>query len=294
MVSIIIPTYNRARTIEKSIYSVLNQTYQDIEVIVVDDCSTDETQKIVNNINDKRVRYVKMEFNGGACAARNRGIDEAKGDYIAFQDSDDVFYPEKIEVQLAELNNNNADVVFCAAEIISIEDARRVVFPIMESGFKTHHDIAIGFCASTQTILGKREVFEKYHFDTAMVRLQDYDIMMRISQTESVFFDNRPLVTVYMQADSITNQNYYEKTLKMSRLLLTKYAETAVQFPDWKSIMLENIAQCLEMTGENAVSTYKELYYLNPTRKNKMKVILGRLGFMRLYYKLGNKIKEGK
>ena len=89
LVSVIIPTYNRAHLIKRSAMSVLNQTYSNLELIIVDDGSTDNTEEVVKSIDDNRVIYIKQP-NQGACAARNNGIDHAKGEFIAFQDSDDV------------------------------------------------------------------------------------------------------------------------------------------------------------------------------------------------------------
>ena len=112
MISVVIPTYNRGHVIRKSIESVLNQSFDDIEVIVVDDGSTDDTKLVVHNINDDRVRYI-YQHNAGACAARNTGIDCAGGDYIAFQDSDDIWHSEKLERQYQKIISVDADVVLC-------------------------------------------------------------------------------------------------------------------------------------------------------------------------------------
>ena len=84
MVSVIIPTYNRGSLIGRAIVSVLNQTYKDIEVLVIDDASTDYTETVVDSIKDERLHYYKLEKNGGACRARNVGISKAQGEYIAF------------------------------------------------------------------------------------------------------------------------------------------------------------------------------------------------------------------
>ena len=113
MVSVIIPTYNRAHVLPRAIESVLKQTYTELELIVVDDASTDDTAAVMTAITDPRVRYVRKEH-GGAAAARNRGIAEAKGEFIAFQDSDDVWHSDKLEKQLAYLQAERADAVFCA------------------------------------------------------------------------------------------------------------------------------------------------------------------------------------
>ena len=112
LVSVIIPAYNRAGTIERSVRSVLDQTVKELEVIVVDDCSTDQTESAVLQIHDSRVRYDRLGEQSGACVARNRGVDLARGELIAFQDSDDFWKPEKLEKQLYALKEYGADICF--------------------------------------------------------------------------------------------------------------------------------------------------------------------------------------
>ena len=116
LVTVIIPTYNRAKTIERSINSVLSQSYSNLELIVVDDGSSDNTKSVVENIDDSRVRYI-WQNNSGACAARNNGINNARGEYIAFNDSDDTWKPNKLEKQLEVVTKTGADVVFCKLSI---------------------------------------------------------------------------------------------------------------------------------------------------------------------------------
>jgi len=96
-ISVIIPTYNRANFIDVAIKSVLNQSYQDFEIIIVDDGSTDNTEEIVKNFNDFRINYFFHKFNQGISAARNTGIKACQGKYIAFLDSDDEWLPEKLD-----------------------------------------------------------------------------------------------------------------------------------------------------------------------------------------------------
>ena len=100
-ISIIIPTFNRAHLLERTINSVLKQTYTDFEIIIIDDASQDNTKDIVQRFKNKNIKYLRQNENKGAPAARNRGIQEAKGRYIAFLDSDDEWVPEKLEKQLA-------------------------------------------------------------------------------------------------------------------------------------------------------------------------------------------------
>lgn len=107
MVSIIMPSYNTARFISDTIRSILAQTYTDWELIIVDDCSNDNTDEIVKPfLSDSRIRYLKNEKNSGAAISRNYALREAKGKWIAFQDSDDIWVPEKLEKQINFMETN--------------------------------------------------------------------------------------------------------------------------------------------------------------------------------------------
>ena len=101
-VSVIIPTYNRAHVLGRSIQSVLNQTFQDFELIIVDDASTDDTESLVNRFRSKKIKYIRHQVNQGGSVGPtpNTGLRIAKGDYIAFQDDDDEWMPEKLERQM--------------------------------------------------------------------------------------------------------------------------------------------------------------------------------------------------
>lgn len=106
LVSIIMPSYNTAPYIKETIQSVLDQTYQNWELIIVDDCSTDNVDEFVASIKDERIRYFKNEKNSGAAVSRNRALREAKGRWIAFLDSDDLWMPEKLEKQISFMEKN--------------------------------------------------------------------------------------------------------------------------------------------------------------------------------------------
>ena len=100
LVSIIMPSYNTAQYITETIQSVIDQTYHNWELIIVDDCSTDNTDIVIGKIKDPRIRYIKNEKNSGAAVSRNRALREANGRWVAFLDSDDLWKPEKLEKQL--------------------------------------------------------------------------------------------------------------------------------------------------------------------------------------------------
>lgn len=129
LVSIIMPSYNTAQYIEKTIKSVLNQTYTNWELIIVDDCSTDNTDDVVKNyLSDKRIKYLKNEQNSEAAVSRNRALREAKGQWISFLDSDDLWMPEKLEKQICFMKENGYNFSYTDYEEISAEGNMTGVF----------------------------------------------------------------------------------------------------------------------------------------------------------------------
>ena len=107
LVSIVMPSYNTGKFIKKSIESVIDQPYENWELIIVDDCSDDDTDAVVTSFNDKRIRYLKNEVNCGAAISRNRALRKARGKWIAFLDSDDLWMPEKLKKQILFMEKNN-------------------------------------------------------------------------------------------------------------------------------------------------------------------------------------------
>ena len=120
LVSIIMPSWNTGRFIAESIQSVINQTYENWELIIVDDCSTDDTDAVVAAFSDTRIRYLKNAKNSGAAVTRNRAMREAKGEWIAFLDSDDLWAPEKLAKQIGFMNKHG--YVFSYHDYVKIDE----------------------------------------------------------------------------------------------------------------------------------------------------------------------------
>lgn len=127
LVSIIIPVYNRTKELQRAVYSVLNQTYQQFEIIIVDDGSHENIKLVVDRIfsDHSKIRYLRHEKNFGAQAARNTGIKAAKGEWIAFLDSDDEYLPDSIEVRLNKASTARVPVVH--SDCIIVERKKRNV-----------------------------------------------------------------------------------------------------------------------------------------------------------------------
>ena len=121
LVSIITPTYNCAKFIAATFESVLNQTYQNFEMIIVDDASKDNTEEVVKSFKDKRIKYIRLSKNSGPAVARNRAMEEARGKYMAFLDSDDLWKREKLEKQINFIKKNKYKIICSDYEQIDEE-----------------------------------------------------------------------------------------------------------------------------------------------------------------------------
>ena len=162
-ISVILPSYNRAHLIERAIQSVLEQTYYDLELIIVDDGSSDNTEAVVRKLRDGRIRYVKHEIKSGANAARNTGIRVARGIFLAFQDSDDYWLPHKLEEQMRVFSSAPENVGVVYTGFWRIEGEERTYIPSNEIKNKNgdvHKGLLAGNFVTTQAVLIKRECFK--------------------------------------------------------------------------------------------------------------------------------------
>ncbi|MCU7699853.1 glycosyltransferase [Enterococcus gallinarum] len=194
---------------ERSLNSVLNQTYEDFEVIIIDDFSSDDTLSILSKFNDPRIRIIELNENNGANYARNIGIKSAKGEFIAFQDSDDFWLPNKLERQLEIFYEKNCDVVVC--DMIGIDETTNGFYKLLSndknSGYITFEDLLYENFVSTQMVVGKKDVFLNNNFDVSLPRFQDWELFLRISKKESIFFINDKLVIQYLQSNSLSKNS---------------------------------------------------------------------------------------
>jgi len=200
LVSVIIPVYNREHHIQSSIYSVLNQTYKNLEVIVIDDASTDLTGNKVLEITDSRLKYFKNEKNLGPSFSRNRGIKLAAGSLIAFQDSDDEWYPNKLEIQVSLINKSSDDVgaVYCGMEFIDNKTKEKIGEFLKRTDFRKNFTNGPSFSTpSTQTVLIKKCVLDEVgFFDERLFAQEDTELAIRVSKKYRYEFVAESLVKV--------------------------------------------------------------------------------------------------
>jgi glycosyltransferase involved in cell wall biosynthesis len=211
LVSVIIPTYNRAETVSRAIDSVLDQTYEDFEVLVVDDGSSDGTEAVLESYDDNRVRPIYHETNQGANVARNTGLEYARGKYVAFLDSDDEWQPEKLDTQLDVLEKRSTEwvAVYCgfSFELTGPVDRLRGIgasilsrgddSPRMEGGEELIGEILADnvHTGAGSTLVVRTDVAREIGgFDETLDRFQDPEFVLRILEVGKLAYVDEPLV----------------------------------------------------------------------------------------------------
>jgi len=207
-VSVIIPVFNGGKFIGQAIDSVLKQTFRDLEIVVVDDGSTDETPSVVAQFSD-RILYLRQE-NQGVSVARNTGIEAARGDYLAFLDADDVWLPHKLQRQVECLNKqSNVSAVGCGHYVADRElNVLEEKIPLHSQSplddlllFRSNH----GLCSST-LLVKKNVIYRVGNFDPSLSTSADWDLAIRIAHRYEVAFVAEALV-YYRQHDANMHQN---------------------------------------------------------------------------------------
>ncbi|MBU2742896.1 glycosyltransferase family 2 protein [Acidithiobacillus albertensis] len=224
LVSVVLPTFNRGHIIELSIRSVLAQTYNNLEVIVIDDASTDDTEKKIEELNDSRIKYLKLKENVGASAARNKGISLARGIFVAFQDSDDIWFPKKIERQIDSYNDmyNRYKTVagcFCRYIKISGNNGTNVVplsSDLLANDGNYHEKLLNRNLIGTPTLLAKKEALDKVGgFDSSLSTDEDWDLALKLTKLYRFALTDEILVCSLTSSDGVNTKPRSESILKI-------------------------------------------------------------------------------
>lgn len=239
-VSVIIPSYNSGRFLNKAIESLVNQTYKNLEVIIVNDGSTDNTEEIAKKWQkrDERIKYIKHQKNKGLSAARNTGIKNSQGEYIAFLDADDIWLPQKIEIQLKKLNELNADLIFSNWYIWDPKNDTKIKAfdsnPI-ESGKDVLRFLIKKNFGNPSTAVLKKLILEKVGlFDEGLKSSEDYDLWLRfLLNGMKITFCDEPLIYSRKHSGQMTLNTYIMRTsrLKVFKKIIRKKPIALIRLP---------------------------------------------------------------
>ncbi len=204
-VSVIIPTYNRANYICETIDSVLSQTFKDFEIIIVDDGSTDHTRDVLEKYRD-RINY-HYQVNEGAGAARNKAISLSRGEYLGFIDDDDLWLPNKLEVQVKELDEN-PDVAFVCSGAYQIDGSGQTITYWSAKCTETFENLYEGDFVLNLTVLLRRKCFDEIGGgDASLIISYDYDLWLRVAKTHKFKHINAPLAKYRLHGNNLSKNH---------------------------------------------------------------------------------------
>ncbi len=298
-VSVIIPTHNRAELVVRAIKSVLGQTYSDLECIVVDDASTDDTAQQVRQINDSRLVYIRHEKNRHASAARNTGISKARGDFIAFLDDDDEWLPAKLEKQVSLLQSlpQSVGMVYCWMDYYDQSGTVVSKHHPVYKGAVFEHVLDVQRIGGCPTLLLRRDVIKKVEgFDETLLRGNDGDFTRRVCREYEVDYIPEALVKVYVgyggDRISLNNRQGLLNAIHGKKTRLTKFKEDLPRYPQQHARILADIGELYSMLSEKkeAFTYYHQAFRISPFRPYLYrKIAAGILLSLPLLKKLINK-----
>lgn len=272
IVSVIIPTYNRTDFLKLTLESVLNQTYQNFEIILVDDGTPNDKNMLLCQKIDK-VKYIKIENSGGPAKPRNVGIHEAKGKYIAFVDDDDMWMPNKLEKQVAVLENNpDFGLVHCCCQVIDengIEKKEIIGRP--GSLDVKHGDVSMRMMGNwtlmMPTPLVRRHVIDEVGLFNEKIpsALEDVEFWTRCSFVTQFYYMDDPLANYRVHSTNISSNTskYLELPLYLKNVIERQLSTYRISNNEYK-ILLNNLCRMQIRTVKTDVfKTFRNLYLLN-------------------------------
>jgi glycosyltransferase involved in cell wall biosynthesis len=270
-VSVVVPAFNRAGSIRMSVESILRQTFTDFELLVVDDGSTDGTMDQLTGVTDPRLQRLANPRNMGAGAARNTGIRAARSSWVAFQDSDDEWLPQKLEKQMARLGSANADVVGCYCGMLTIRDradmadevssasgGRIAAAYVPDPGYRhVEGDILATLLqsslVSTQMLVARRETLLAIGgFDESLPALEDWECAIRLAKLGHFAFVDEPLVLQFFSDNSLTRSR--RKRAEARARIVKKHHALFADHPKILSSHYVSVAGDLRRLGEVAAA----------------------------------------
>ncbi len=227
LISIITPTYNCAKFIGVTIESVMKQTYENWEMIIVDDASTDNTEEIVRRYDDKRIKYVKLEKNSGAAIARNKAMKLAQGKYMAFLDSDDIWKENKLEKQINFMEEHNYNITCTAYE--KVDEEGKVLNKILKPKEKADYNRILLDCpVGNSTVIYNVEALGK--FEVPNIRKGNDDALwLKMLKKEKYIYGLEEVLMQYRVRNNSISSNklqlvkyYWYKYRKIEKLSILR------------------------------------------------------------------------
>lgn len=202
LVSIIMPAHNAEKYIRQSIQSVINQSYQNWELIITDDASTDQTLEAIESFNEDRIHILKLTQNVGAAIARNTSIERAKGDFMAFLDSDDLWHKDKLAKQIAFMQNNK--ISFSSTEYGNIDENGQLL-NITQNHDQLDYDGILKYCPGNSTVIYNTKQLGKFYIPNIRKR-NDFVMWLQVIKSAKKLYGLPEVLTYYrVRQDSLSS-----------------------------------------------------------------------------------------
>lgn len=238
LVSVIMPAYNAEKSINNSIKSVIKQEYANLELIVINDGSFDDTVKIVKKymLEDQRIKLIDRKKNMGIAYSRNEGLECAKGNYIAFLDSDDVWYKDKLRYQLQKMNEE--DIEFCCTSY-NIDDGIKVKEYKKQEGYYTYNNLLSGNIVGCLTVVISSRLAKKYKFPG--IKHEDYAYWLKLLSEEKIelFFLDK-ILSCYKKTNTSVSSNKIKSIVWALRVIESQKKLNIVKIKMYQLMYLFN------------------------------------------------------
>ncbi len=267
LISIILPTFNHAKFLKKAIESVINQSYINWELIIIDNNSTDETFDIVNSYSDRRIRYSKIQNNGVIAASRNYGISLSNGTWIAFLDSDDWWTDNKLSRSVKYINKGKFDLIYHDLFLVyktnqksyqRLAKSRNLSSPVFE-------DLLLnGNAILNSSVIVRKDLLEEVGLiscDTDKITWEDYDCWLKVSQRTNKFYYIKETLGYYWAAGG--NMSNPDQDLKNAKSIYNKYIKGYYDIiPSW-IIFSEGKALVKKGYIQEGISKFQKISFTN-------------------------------
>ncbi|MBU3613751.1 glycosyltransferase family 2 protein [Polynucleobacter sp. Latsch14-2] len=225
LVSVLMPAYNSELYIAQAIDSILDQTHSNLELLIFDDGSSDDTRKVIESYSDLRVIKVLSDQNYGVVRARNELIDRANGKYIALMDADDVAEPTRLQKQLQVLESGECDICGSAQWVLdeATNKLKKSKDRFTDPDLRALLSVYCGLCNST--ITGKAEIFKRFKYDTSILTSEDYFLWVQMAAAGYRFINLKDRLLTYRRYPAQTSAVHLEKFKLTTAEVQKKYLE---------------------------------------------------------------------
>jgi len=232
LISVVVPTHNRAALLKETILSILNQTFNNFELIIVSDGSNDGTNEMVSKIKDARVRLITQDKSGQPAKPRNTGIKLAKGKYVALCDDDDLWEPNKLEIQIKNMEDNTyVDMCYTNGRVLKDGIIQEGVLNRRKVFHNHFRELLYGNFIPNSSVLIKKVIFDKVgliNVSDIFRGIEDYEFWLRLSYQGKLLYIDQPLIRYRVHSSNIT----YSRSLETARAIkVLKHVSGLINIP---------------------------------------------------------------